>query len=513
MMKNLMKRVMISSTLPLAFLAQGAGVASQEVSSADRPNLVFILADDMGYGDVGVYNPESKIPTPNLDRMASQGMRFTDAHAAGSICVPSRYGLMTGRSPYRSWRMANNTMREQNGREIPNFGFSNLRREPDQVTVADLLRENGYATACFGKWHLGMDRYPNAQGKLRGGPVDKGFDYYFGVDAPEQPPYAFIKDDAFIDAPTDFLPEQMGDDVTNPKSQGAHWYEGESSPGWDMQQMLPTIQKKAVAYIQDHVRLNKEQPFFIYHSLPAPHAPWVPLDSFNGISQAGSYGDYVAQVDACVGEILKTLDNTGIREKTLVIFSSDNGPVWYPQDVARYKHDAAGGFRGMKGHLHEAGHRMPFIATMPGRIPEGVRSDALINFTDMMATFTALAGGELPPGAGEDSVDISPVLFEGAPSSGRSYMVQSHSGVYTLAIREGDWKLILPHWRYFIADNKVIPEGMVDTSNDRYPEIFELYNLKTDPSEKNNLYSSMPEKAQQLFNLLKTDVERGRSVE
>ena len=309
--------------------------------------------------------------------------------------------------------------------------------------------------------------------------------------------------------PTEQIKEQMGTDVTNPKSQGAHWYKGEASPDWNFVDCLPTINRKAVDYIRQNAKTDK--PYFMYLSYPAPHAPWLPIEQFKGKSGAGQYGDWMMTVDWCVGAILDALEATGAADNTLVIYSSDNGPVWYPEDIKRFDHRACGNRRGMKGALHEGGHRMPFLVRWPKQVKAGTTCDELVCFTDMMATFAAIVGCRMPDDAGEDSFSILPYLLGGKPQEPvRRDLVHSHNGVYTLALRQGDYKLILPHWLYKIKDRTIEPEHLVDTRSKGYPEIMELYNLRNDPSEKHNLIDDMPEKAQALFESLVDNVKRGR---
>jgi arylsulfatase A-like enzyme len=474
------------------------------------PNIIFILADDMGIGDAKCYNRESKIPTPHIDRLAKEGMRFSDAHAPGSICVPSRYGLLTGRYPFRKWLGKNERMVKRGKREWVHYGLPNLRGEENKTTIASLLRSNDYSTACFGKWHLGMGRFPDRSGVLQGAPINYGFDYYFGIDAPEQPPYAFVENDRFVTKPTEKIEEQMGTDVTNPKSQGAHWYGGEAAPDWKFIDCLPTINTKAIDYIKQNAVTDK--PYFMYLAYPAPHAPWMPLEQFKGKTGAGQYGDFMMTVDWCVGKVLEALDATGTADNTLVIYSSDNGPVWYEADIKRFDHRASGNRRGMKGALHEGGHRMPFLVRWPGKVKAGKTCGQMVCFTDMMATFADIVGSQMPHDAGEDSFSILPYLLGTSPQGPvRRDVVHSHNGVYTLALRQGDYKLILPHWIYKIKDRTIEPEHLVDARSKRYPEIAELYNLKDDPSEKKNLITHMPEKAQAMFKSLAGNIKRGCS--
>ena len=291
--------------------------------AAQRPNIVLILADDMGYGDPGCYNPESKTPTPNIDRLAGQGVQFTDAHAAGPWCVPSRYGLMTGRYPFRT-----------------KLDLQHSLIEPDRTTIASLLKENGYRTACIGKWHLGFEggaEKIDFNRPMRGGPVDHGFDYFFGMHASlDIPPYYYIENDRCVAAPTGHIAASHSPDLT--PIQGAFWREGAIAPGFKHDEVLPMFTQKAVDFIRNHVAAHGDEPFFTYLALAAPHTPWLPTGRFKGVSSADGYGDFVAQVDAAVATVLETLEVLGAAENTLVLFSSDNGPVWFKTDVEQFGH-------------------------------------------------------------------------------------------------------------------------------------------------------------------------------
>jgi arylsulfatase A len=501
---------MIKTHLFALFIITACCSATAFAERPSQPNIIFILADDLGIGDLKCYNEASRIPTPHLDRLAKTGMRFTDAHAPASICVPSRYGLLTGRYPFRKWWGEYEKTVQKANREWVHFGPSNLKGEEGTTTIASLLRSKDYSTACFGKWHLGMQHPADKSTTVTGTPIQFGFDYYFGIDAPEIPPYAFIENERYVTSPSAKIREQMGNNVSNPKTQGAHWYGGEAAPDWKFIDCLPTINQKAIDYIQRHA--EKETPYFVYLSYPSPHAPWLPTKAFQGKSGAGQYGDWVMTLDDCVGKILETLDATGTADNTLVVFSSDNGPVWYKSDIERFDHRASGKCKGMKGALHEAGHRMPFLVRWPTKVDAGTTCDKLVCFTDMMATFAEIVDSEMPDNAGQDSFSILPYLLSEVPQRAtRSELIHSHNGVYTLAFREGDYKLILPHWTYIIKDRTIAPEKIVDTSSNRYPEIFELYNLRDDPSEERNLFAVMPEKAQMMFDSLVENIKKGAS--
>jgi arylsulfatase A len=492
-----------------------APLATLQAAEVTPPNILIILVDDMGWGDPQCFNPQSKIATPNIDNLAARGMKFTNAHAGASICVPSRYSLLTGRMPYRNWNAASVKQTKKTDLsplEKKHFPQPQLQHEPGRLNLAMLMKHQGYATGCVGKWHQGMSMKAEADGTLKMTPLNFGFDYYFGFDAPEQGPYAFIENKCFVVAPTETITNHPGEGVTNPETQGAHWRKGLAAPGWKFDSVLSTIGGKADAWLTKQSTNADKAPFFLYYAIPAPHAPWATAGEFKGKSGAGQYGDYVMNVDAMIGQVLATLDKLKLRDNTLIVFSSDNGPVWYAQDIEKFGHRASGPWNGMKGALTDAGHRMPFIAGWPGKIQAGSSCAELICFTDMMATFASLLGGKLPADAGEDSFDISPLLRGEKPAQPiRNGMVHVNYGSYTLAIREGDWKLILPSGIYVAKDGTVTPDHIVETHGKGPNDKFQLYNLRTDPGESTNVFAQEPDKAKELFAALQADIARGRS--
>lgn len=456
---------------------------SVAIASLSKPNILLILADDLGYGDLSSFNPESKIPTPNLNRLARNGMRFTDAHAPGAVCIPSRYGLLTGRYPFRQ---------DGNPSKGPLI-------ESDRLTLASLLKRNGYRTAMFGKWHLGFEGgndFDCAQ-PLKGGPVDLGFDTFFGLHASlDIPPYFYVQDDRCLAAPSEFI-EANASEGWSP-IQGAFWREGGIAPGFEHDEVLPELTLRTLEYIEsvsDPAGRQGGPPFFVYLALAAPHTPWLPHEPFKGTSKAGMYGDFVVQVDSAIGEILHALDTRGLENDTLVIFTSDNGPVWYPEDTERFRHSSASIWRGMKGDVWEAGHRMPFIVHWPGKVQPGRSSNQLVGFTDLMATFADLLEVELPENAAEDSISFLPVLL------GKEYTVPMRESLVMissrkqLALRHGPWKYIpslgsggFTKPRH-LEPNSDGPEG-------------QLYRLDEDPSETSNLWMDQPAKVKELEQIL-----------
>ena len=307
------------------------------------PNIVLILADDLGFGDLSAFNPDSKIPTPSLDQLAAEGMKFTDAHAGGSVCVPSRYALLTGRFSARA------ELQVRNGPVI----------EEGRMTIASLLRDHGYQTAMVGKWHQGFETLSSSSKEqfdyskpLTGGPVDRGFQSFFGMHASlDIPPYFYMRDRSPILPPSETVDAStsVGGEEDWTKIQGAFWREGAVAPNFKHDEVTPRFASEAVEVLKSYGASNKAKPLFLYLALPSPHTPWLPLEEFRGKSGAGMYGDFVMQVDAVVGQITSALQASGLAENTLVIFSSDNGPVWYDKDVERFSHDAVGGLREVGG--------------------------------------------------------------------------------------------------------------------------------------------------------------------
>ena len=457
--------------------------------TAERPNIVLIFADDMGFGDPQCFNSESKIPTPNIDRLAHEGMRFTDAHAPGSVCHPSRYGLLTGRYPFRT--------------KLP------WRREPciahGRMTVASLLKANGYRTAMVGKWHLGfhVEDYSHPPNVIKGGPVDRGFDSYFGIPASTDiPPYYYIQDNRLVSAPSERIEDNRSEGWS--PIQGAFWRAGGIAPGLKLIDVLPTFTDKAVQVLQNHHQQSSQQPLFLYLAFPAPHTPWLPTEEFRGRSDAGLYGDFTVMVDHMIGRVLETLDNLKMADDTLVIFTSDNGPVWFDADVERLGHDSAGPWRGMKGDAWEAGHRMPFVVRWPGRIAPRTVSEQTICHTDLLATFADVIGVSLPEDAGEDSFSMLQTLLgkQGERPLRPATITVSARGV--LAVRKGPWKLITELGSGgFSQPSRVKP--VADGPRGQ------LYNLNDDPGETTNLWSRQPEIVERLTKLLEKYKQDERS--
>lgn len=465
----------------------------QQSSAADReshPHIVVIMVDDMGYGDPGCFNPNSQIATPHIDSLARDGMRFTDAHAPGPLCHMSRYGLMTGRYPFRT-----------NVSVWPKQPLI----EPDQMTIASLAKSQGYRTAMVGKWHLGFkeDGYDKP---LPGGPVDCGFHSFYGIRASTDiPPYFYIRDDKAIQPPTSRI-EANSSEGWSP-IQGAFWRAGGIAPNLTLENVLPQFTNVAIEKIKVHAAAKADtRPMMMYLAYPAPHTPWLPSEEFVGKSKAGMYGDFLMMVDDQIGRVLSTLREVGWEEKTLLVFTSDNGPVWYDEDVERLGHDSSGGLRGMKADAWEAGHRMPFIVRWPGNVKSGTRSHQLVCFTDLLATFADVLDVRLPEAAGPDSFSFLPTLTGAMPKSTpvRTRCVMQPGNRSMKMIRSGDWKLITGLGSGGFSKPSRVKPGPNDPAG-------QLYNLAEDPGETNNLYLKHPGIVARLTAEMQTIVDEGRS--
>jgi arylsulfatase A len=460
--------------------------------SENRPHIVVILVDDMGYGDPGCFNPNSKIATPSIDALAKDGMRFTDAHAPGPLCHMSRYGLITGRYPFRT-----------------NVGLWRTQPlvEAGQTTIATLAGSQGYRTAMVGKWHLGFHESGYDQ-PLPGGPVDCGFDRYFGIRASTDiPPYFYIRNDHAVQPPTERI-EANSSEGWSP-IQGAFWRAGGIAPNLQLGDVLPRFTDEAIQVIEDHASglpQGSGEPLLLYLAYPAPHTPWLPSEDFIGKSGAGMYGDFLMMVDSEIGRVLAALRQAGMQDDTMVVFSSDNGPVWYPEDTQRLGHDSTGGLRGMKADAWEAGHRMPFIVRWPGHVEPGSRSVQLVCFTDLLATFADVLNVKLEADDGPDSFSFLPALTgrDFAETPQRKQIVMQAGSASTMLIRSGDWKLITGLGSGGFSKPRRIEPGPTDPAG-------QLYHLGNDPAETTNLYATQPELVARLKKELQAIVDNGFS--
>ena len=492
-------------------------------AAAETPNIIIIYADDLGYGDLSCYNAQCAYKTPRLDRMAAEGIRFTDAHSPSTICSPSRYGLYSGNQIFRS------TGRGGGAWEGPG-GPSYLK--PGQLTIAQMLKEQGYRTGVFGKWHVGLTWYDKDGKKLGGGfknsllidyekstplidgPNARGFDESFITpNCPCTDPLYIYIENGMVPVPAS--QRHKRNTLPNP---GGKWRwdndEGWMSPGFDFLNADLLFFDKTKAFIEQHRRKAPDQPFFAVLSTQIAHAPVLPAKEFNGATEAGPRGDFVWELDVLVGRMLDLVKSLGIDDNTLILFNADNGAEtvhvnWMRKD---HNHDASGGWRGMKRDGWEGGHRVPFIARWPGKIPPGRVSAQMTNTTDIFATLASVVGFRLPDHAAVDSFDMLPVMLGTQPESEsvRPHMLtQSFRGEFQL--RAGDWKF-LDHKgsggnRY---DRGALKEYALPEKAPNAPG--QLYNLKTDPGEQTNLYLEEHEKRQQLQALLQELKASGRSA-
>lgn len=493
-------------TLTVSIVTLLASVCGVARAAGAHPNIVLILADDLGYGDLSCYNAQSKVPTPRIDRLAREGMRFTDAHSPSTVCTPTRYSLLTGQMPFRAGR-------------VPVFtgaGGPCLIRE-EQLTLPRMLRNRGYATAMTGKWHVGLSFFdaegqPVTRGDLDSvkridftraipdAPIHRGFDRFFGTACCPGTDhlYAFIVGDR-IPVP----PARLLDKSKLPK----HPYANDNRPGmiapdYDIEEVDMVFLQKSKEFLAEHVKRQPAKPFFLYHATSAVHLPSFAAAQFRGKTEAGPHGDFIHELDFIVGELLDTLERLGVADDTLVMLSSDNGPE--VTSVARmradYGHDGARPWRGMKRDDWEGGHRVPFIVRWPGRVRPGSTSAQTVSLTDVMATCAAVCGATLPAGAALDSCNLLPVLLRGDGSRpARDYTVQQALAVFS--IRQGPWKY-LDH-RGSGGNNYDSPELRAFALPDTAPGApGQLYNLDDDPGETTNLYFNHPGIVAELKGLL-----------
>lgn len=484
-----------------------------------QPNIVFIMADDMGYGDLSCYNAESRIPTPNMDALADQGMRFTDAHSPSAVCTPTRYGVLTGRYCWRT-RLKRGVL----------GGYDAPLIETSRLTVASMLKHKGYNTACIGKWHVGLtfqdshgdpvqddEKRVDFSKPILGGPSDLGFDYayYNAACGTGSSPYGFIENDRFVDDEFSHY-----DSTVEPFETGG----GMMGKSWVTKDADVIIARKACEYIED--RSKDEAPFFLYLTPNAPHEPCaepVVPDFARGKSEAGSRGDLVWLFDWIVGQVMETLERTSQAENTLIMVTSDNGAL--PGDFVfndegvrveanpdrrefeyrTYGHKSCGDFRGYKAHIWDGGHREPLIARWPGTIQCGTISDEVVCLTDLMATCAAIVGIELPDNAAEDSYDISPVFRDDELEQPLREATVHHSSHGVFSIRQGCWKLI--------QDTKT--SGGWPTPRGERPvpgTPGQLYDIMKDPAEQNDLWEREPQVVARLSGLLNGYIDTGRSA-
>ena len=469
------------------------------------PNILLLYADDLGFGDLSVQNVNSRIPTPHLDGFAKTAVRFIDGHSSASICTPSRYAMLTGR---HHWRDFHGIVRA--------LGSSVFK--PGRLTFPEMLKSRGYNTACIGKWHLGWDWSairksddPSAitpgafdwQRTIPDGPRAHGFDHYFGDTVINFPPYCWIEDDRVVRAP-----DVMMDTSLWKKIKEGSWEcrPGPMISGWDPYENIPTTTQRGVDYIK--AQKASKRPFFLYFAFPSPHAPIIPNDEFDGMTDAGAYGDFVYETDDACGKLLQALEDSGQADNTVVIFTADNGPerYAYARDE-KFDHWSAEPFRGLKRDLYEGGHHVPFLVRWPGITKPGV-SSSLVSQIDFMATFAEALDFELPKDAAEDSVSLLPVLRDPSRSVRSTYVHCSHREEF--AIRHRDWILILAGDGYVSSRNGEWESKRNYPADDTGP--VELYNLADDIGQRTNLASRYPEKVREMKGLLTKIRKQGHSA-
>lgn len=489
-------------------VVQTSTAQPQRDGTARSPNVVVIFADDLGYGDLGCYGA-TKVKTPNIDRLAEQGRRFTDAHSASAVCTPSRYALMTGVYPHRY------------GHNRPVFLKTGLIIDPERQTVADLMKNAGYATACIGKWHLGFGKgAPDWNGELKPGPLELGFDYYFGVPVVNShPPFVWVEnhhvvglveEDPFVfgrEATTRIFPEKMGINQIGGAAAAHALYDDEA--------VGTTLVKKA----NDWIKARGQKPFFLYLATTQIHHPFTPAPRFKGTSQCGPYGDFIHELDWMVGEVMQTLERQGVAENTLVIFTSDNGGMFNVggQNAWDAGHHMNGELLGYKFSAWEGGHRVPFIARWPGNIEAGSVSDQVVSNIDLFATMAALTESKDHGGQGQDSVNILPALI-GDPKPLRDHIILSPFKPTHLSIRKGKWMYIGAQAgggftaakrgahafggpaaiSYAGRENSDIENGRIRKN----APPAQLYDLENDLAQTSNVYRTRPKIAQELKSLL-----------
>ncbi|MDB4410847.1 arylsulfatase [bacterium] len=488
------------------------------VAWAKQPNVLILYADDLGFGDLGCYNKKSRIPTPNLDRLASESVRFTDGHSSSGICTPSRFAMLTGRHHWRDFHGIVNA-----------FGGSVFK--PERLTLPEMLKEKGYKTAAIGKWHLGWnwDAIRNKEVKaitvqegrrkkqqlgpeafdwtksIPNGPLNHGFDYYFGDTVINFPPYCWIENDKVVKAPDTLMQTGKWKKI---KEGGWECRPGPMVTGWDPYENIPTTTKKGVDYIKEAAKA--EEPFFLYFAYPAPHAPIIPNDEFDGKSKAGPYGDFVYETDHSIGQLLQALKDSGQAENTIVIFSADNGPEYYAYARdAKFDHWSAHPFRGLKRDAYEGGHHVPFIVKYPGVTMAGTVNDALVSQIDIMATLASVVGYDLPDkNAAEDSHDLLPLLKGEVKSIRTSHIHNTFD--HTWAFREGDWVLVTGKSGHH---SRVTKEWL---KKHDYPKTeskqSRLFNLREDIGQRNDLAAKHPEKVKAMEASLARIREQGYSA-
>jgi len=492
-MKTFQKILFFLVVIPVLLLVACSG----NKKAPKLQNIVYILTDDMGYGDVSALNEHAAWKTVNMDQLASEGMVFTDAHSGSAVCTPTRYGILTGRYSWRT-SLKSGVLR---GRSKPLINQG-------RMTIASLLKKHGYETACIGKWHLGLgwQFYPekkdsiNFSKPLTDTPNDHGFDYSYIIPASlDMSPYVYVENDHSTTIPTKY---------TVSKVKYGWWRRGLTGDDFVHEQVLPHLTNRSVDFIRKHLKDNPDKPFFLYFAMPAPHTPILPTKEFQGKSHTNPYGDYVLEVDAMIGKVMEEIRQAGLEDNTLFIVTSDNGcsPQADYEELAKFGHNPSYVFRGTKSDIWEGGHRIPFIARWPGIVKPGTTCKQTICLTDMLATCAAITGDKLPENAGEDSYNIMPYLKGEKLNEPIRPGTVNHSIAGYFALRKGPWKLEMCKgsggWSF-------PSPRMADTMN--LPPV-QLYNLDKDISETTNVWDQHPDLVKSMKEQLKHYILEGRST-
>ena len=490
----------------LLILGDCSNEKKEAVVEEKLPNIIYVLADDLGYGDIHAFNPKGKIKTPNIDLLAAEGMKFVDAHTSSSVCTPTRYGIITGRYNWRS-PLKNGVLTGVSKALIPN----------SRTTVASLLRQKGYHTGFIGKWHLGWD-WALKEGDSVGGegwsptdyknidfskpvknsPTDLGFDYAYGHSGSlDMAPYVYVENG---------MPTSVPDTITVDKGKYTWWREGPTGADFQHDDVTPNFFRKSFAYISEQAK--NEDPFFLYLALPSPHTPILPTEEWLDKSGLNPYADFVMQIDAFMGQLTQTLEKAGVAENTIVIFTSDNGcsPQADFKVLGEKGHDPSAIYRGHKADIFEGGHRVPFIVKWPAYIKAGSVSEKTICTTDLMATCADIVSTSLKDNEGEDSFSMLP-LFTDPESAEFQREATIHSSINgSFAIRKGNYKLVLCPGSGGWSDPKPNAEGIQELPP------YQLYDLLKDPAEEHNIADQHADVVDALKQELKEYVENGRST-
>ena len=481
--------------------------AAEPVKETEKlPNIIYVLADDLGYGDIGSYNPEGKILTPNIDKLVAEGMKFTDAHTSSAVCTPTRYGIITGRYNWRS-PLKQGVL----------TGVSKALIPKTRTTTASLLKRAGYQTGFVGKWHLGWDWALTEGDSVKGsgwnatdyrnidfskpitnGPKELGFDYSYGHSGSlDMAPYVYVENG---------MPTSVPTKVTIDEGKYTWWREGPTGDDFQHDDVTPNFFRKSFAFIRE--KASVESPFYLYLALPSPHTPILPTEGWLGKSGLNPYADFVMQIDDYMGKLSAVLEEQGISDNTLVIFTSDNGcsPEADFEVLGKKGHDPSAVYRGHKADIFEGGHRVPFVVRWPSKIKPGSISEKTICTTDFLATCAAIIDLDLEDGEGEDSFSMLPLFSKSNTNEFLREATVHHSINGSFAIRQGNYKLMMAPGSGGWSDPKPSMKGI-----EKMPSV-QLYDLTKNPEETENLYLVYPEKVNELKRLMASYIEKGRST-